>query len=100
MTRYLTETHRHTQQKTGKNPNLFKRHRFFFTEEQAGKKRQRSERGLTIPFGLLIISHLPQCRSDGIRGDARTLHIFGLSARTCEYEPKIEEEREKGREMS
>lgn len=56
--------------------------------------------GLTILFGLLIISHLPQCWSNGIRGDARTLHIFGLSARTCEYEPKIQGAggRERGRE--
>lgn len=64
--------------------------------------RKRSETGLTILFGLLIISHLPQCWSNGIRGDARTLHIFGLSARTCEYEPKIKGaggwEREGGRD--
>lgn len=83
-----------------KNAKLFWLNCFFFSQKKKQPNRQRSETGLTILFGLLIISHLPQCRSNGIRRDARTLHIFGLSARTCECEPKIQEEREREREKN
>lgn len=96
MTRYLTEAHRHAYQNTLPRQGKFKVVSSLTVSALHRKHRQsnrkRSETGLTILFGLLIVSHLPQGWSNGIRGDARTLHIFGLSARTCEYEPKIQGE--------
>lgn len=96
MTRYLTEAHRHAYQNTqpwqGKFKVVWSLTVSVLHRKHRQSNRKRSERGLTILFGRLIVSHLPQCWSNGIRGDARTLHIFGLSARTCEYEPKIQGE--------
>lgn len=56
---------------------------------------------LTIVWGLLIISHLPQRWHDGIRRNTRTLHIFGLPDWTCQQETKMqgeEKERERKRD--